>query len=204
MNHEQRHDPEATGTAALIFEAGTLRDIHRTGWSYDGIHNAETVAEHSHRAAVIGIVLAAMEGVDPARTALLCTLHDLHEARIGDLTPLTRRYVSAADPRTVTADQVAVAHPAVRDVLAGAVDEHEDNLTPEARCAHDADKLDCLVRAVEYRAQGHTAVQGKIDRCRAALKTDSARRLADAAMQMSPGDWQVAIRKAAASSMASH
>ncbi|MCC9310056.1 HD domain-containing protein [Kitasatospora sp. RB6PN24] len=198
MNHEQHDDPEAAGTAALIFEAGTLRDIHRTGWGYDGIRNAETVAEHSHRAAVIGIALAAMEGADPARTALLCTLHDLHETRIGDLTPLTRRYLSAADPRTVTADQVAAAHPGVREAITGAVNEHEEGLTPEARCAHDADKLDCLVRAVEYRAQGHAAVQGKIDRCYAALKTPAARRLADAALRTDPADWQRTFQTIAA------
>ncbi|MFG3055444.1 HD domain-containing protein [Kitasatospora sp. NPDC048239] len=60
-------DQDAAGTAALIFETGTLRDIHRTGWSYDGIRGAETVAEHSHRTTVIGIILAATEGADPAR-----------------------------------------------------------------------------------------------------------------------------------------
>ncbi len=191
MNNAQHDDTQtAAGTAALIFEAGTLRDLHRTGWGYDGIRGAETVAEHSHRTTVIGIILAAMEGADPARTALLCALHDLHEARIGDLTPLTRRYVTAADPRTVTADQVAAAHPSVRTVLITAVDEHETHLTPEARCAHDADKLDCLIRAIEYRAQGHTAVQPKIDRCYAALQTGAARRLADAALEADPADWQ--------------
>jgi putative hydrolase of HD superfamily len=132
-----------------------------------------------------------MEGADPSRTATLCVIHDLHETRLGDLTPLTRRYLSAtADPRTITADQTAHAHPAIRDALAAAVDEFETNTTPEARCAHDADKLDCIMRAIEYRSQGYGTVREKIERCYQSLSTPSARILADAALAMDPTDWQ--------------
>ncbi|BAJ26414.1 MULTISPECIES: HD domain-containing protein [Kitasatospora] len=192
---EREFDGEgAVGVARLLFEAGSLRALPRTGWRQDGIPLAatETVAEHSHRVAVIAAALAALEGADPNRTALLGTLHDVPEARTGDLTPLTRRYVTAADPRKVVADQTAAAPSAVRGLFADAIAEFEEGTTPEARCAKDADKLDCLLRAVEYRAAGVPAVQGKIDRCRAALTTASARRIADAALALDPSDWQVA------------
>ncbi len=141
-------DAETVATAALLFEAGALRNQTRTGWPYDGVPVAatETVAEHSHRTTVIGVALAAMEGADPARTALLCALHDLHETRIGDQTPVTRRYVTTADPRKVTADQVAGTHPPVGSAVTSAVEEFEAGETVEARCARDADKLDCLYR----------------------------------------------------------
>ncbi|MEV7565638.1 HD domain-containing protein [Streptomyces tanashiensis] len=184
-------DAETVATAALLFEAGALRNQPRTGWPYDGVpvSSTETVAEHSHRTTVIGVALAAMEGADPARTALLCALHDLHETRIGDQTPVTRRYVTTADPRKVTADQVTGTPPAVGSAVAAAVEEFEVGETPEARCARDADKLDCLYRALEYRAIGYPT-DGKIERCRAALKTASARSLADAATVMEPAQWQ--------------
>ncbi|KQV20130.1 HAD family hydrolase [Kitasatospora sp. Root187] len=177
-----------------MFEAGSLRGLPRTGWRQDGIplSATETVAEHSHRTAVIGAILAALESADPARTTLLCTLHDIPEARTGDLTPLTKRYVTAADPRKVIADQTTNAHPAVQGLFADAIAEFEDGTTPEARCARDADKLDCLLRALEYRAGGVPAVQGKIDRCRAALTTAAARQIADAALRLAPSDWQYA------------
>ena len=183
---------EAAGTVKFLFEAGVLRNIPRTGWGYDGIQHAETVAEHSHRTTIVGAVLASMEGADPARTALLGALHDTQEARIGDVTPLGRRYVQVADNRSVTAEQLAGAHPAVRAALEGAVDEYETGETPEARCARDADKLDCLLRALEYQHQGYVSVQGKVERCYAALKTASAKQLADAALGMAPTDWQEA------------
>jgi len=100
----------AASTMEFLFKAGGLRRVGRTGWGYAGIQDAETVAEHSHRAAVIGAVLAMMEGADPARTALLCVLHDTQETRVGDITPIGRRYVKAADNREVTADQISAAH----------------------------------------------------------------------------------------------
>ncbi len=184
-------DAETAATAALLFETGALRNQTRTGWPYDGVpvSAAETVAEHSHRTTVIGVALAAMEGADPARTALLCALHDLHETRVGDQTPVTRRYVTTADPRKVTADQVAGTHPAVASTMATAVEEFEAGETLEARCARDADKLDCLYRALEYQAVGYRT-GGKVERCRAALQTGSARSLADAAITMEPAQWQ--------------
>ncbi|GAA3087962.1 HD domain-containing protein [Streptomyces roseofulvus] len=184
-------DAETAATAALLFEAGALRNQPRTGWPYDGVplSATETVAEHSHRTTVIGVALAAMEGADPARTALLCTLHDLHETRIGDQTPVTRRYVTTADPRKVTADQVAGAHPAVGNAVTAAIEEFEAGETLEARCARDADKLDCLYRALEYQAAGYRT-DGKIERCHAALTTASARSLANAATAMEPAQWQ--------------
>jgi putative hydrolase of HD superfamily len=188
----QLDDPQTTGIARLLFETGSLRALPRTGWRQDGIPltATETVAEHSHRTSVIGATLAALEGADPARTTLLCTLHDLPETRTGDLSPLTKRYVTATDPRKVAADQTEGTHLTVQTLFTSVISEFEDGNTPEARCARDADKLDCLLRALEYRASGTPAVQGKIDRCRAALTTVAAQRIADAALALDPTDWQ--------------
>ncbi|MDH6128811.1 HD domain-containing protein [Kitasatospora sp. GP82] len=188
---EQTSEPRIMGTAALLFEAREAGEMPRTGWRYDGVPMAatETVADHSHSTAVIGLVLAAMEGANPERTTMLCVLHDLPETRTGDQTPVTRRYVTATDPRTVAADQVAAAHPDVRDVVLGAIAEFEDADTPEARCAHDADKLDCYLQGLRLLRQGHR-VEGKVRRCREALRTASAQRLAAAAETMDPAQWQ--------------
>ncbi|MFJ8442298.1 HD domain-containing protein [Kitasatospora griseola] len=185
---------EAAGTSEVLFEVGSLRALPRTGWRQDGIplSVAETVAEHSHRVAVIAATLAKLEGADPNRAALLGAFHDIPEARTGDLTPLTRRYVTAADPRKVVADQTAAAHPAVGNLFADAIAEFEEGTTLEARCAREADKLDCLLRAAEYRAAGVPAVQGKIARCRAALTMTSAQEIADAALAADPTAWQAA------------
>ncbi|MFI8963868.1 HD family hydrolase [Streptomyces sp. NPDC053493] len=180
----------AQGTAGFIFEMGVLKNAKRTGWWFTGNNNPESIAEHSFRVGVIGAVLAMMEGVDPARVALMCLFHDTQETRIGDIPHIGRRYLDAAANQTVTADQVSAAHPAVRDGVQRVVEEYEAKESPEAIVARDADKLECLVQAVEYRSQGNTLVQDWIDTSLNSLKTASAQALAEAALTMSPLEWR--------------
>ncbi|MER7537170.1 HD domain-containing protein [Streptomyces sp. NPDC097704] len=180
----------AQGTAGFIFEMGVLKNAKRTGWWFTGNNNPESIAEHSFRVGVIGAVLAMMEGVDPAKVALMCLFHDTQETRIGDIPHIGRRYIDAATNQTVTADQVSAAHPAVKAGVQRVVEEYEANDTPEAIVAKDADKLECLVQAVEYRAQGNTLVQDWIDTSLNSLKTPSAQALAEAALTMSPLEWR--------------
>ena len=54
------HDKELLN---FIAEAGMLKRVRRSGWSVLGIKDAETVAEHSFRCAVIGYILASMENI---------------------------------------------------------------------------------------------------------------------------------------------
>ncbi|MET7710527.1 HD domain-containing protein, partial [Micromonospora sp. NPDC005413] len=114
-----------------------------------------------------------------------------HAQRGGNLRPLGRRgcQLTAAPNIAVTADQVADCPPAVADAITAAVTEYEAQETLEAIVARDADKLECLVQAVEYRNQGIDNVQRWIDSSRAALKTTSAHRLADAALAGQPLAW---------------
>ncbi|MET8264793.1 HD domain-containing protein [Micromonospora arida] len=182
-------DHDAAGAMNFIFEAGVLKRAARTGWWFAGVKQPESIAEHSFRTALIGMMLAAMEGADPARVSMLCTLHDTQETRITDIPHIAKRYLTAVPNTAVTADQVAACPPAVAEVITGAVAEYEAGETLEAVVARDADKLECLVQAVEYRHQGIDNVQRWIDSSRSALKTASAHLLADAALSGQPLAW---------------
>ncbi|WP_433227929.1 HD domain-containing protein [Micromonospora sp. CA-248260] len=182
-------DHDAAGVMRFIFEAGVLKRAARTGWWFAGVKDPESIADHSFRTALIGMMLAAMEGADPARVSMLCVLHDTQETRITDIPHIARRYLAAAPNATVTADQVAACPPAVADLVNAAVAEYEAGETPEAIVARDADKLECLVQAVEYRHQGIGDVQRWIDSSRVALRTAGAHRLADAALSGQPLGW---------------
>ncbi|MBM0206940.1 HD domain-containing protein [Micromonospora sp. STR1s_5] len=182
-------DHDAAGAMNFIFEAGVLKRAARTGWWFAGVKQPESIAEHSFRTALIGMMLAAMEGADPARVSMLCTLHDTQETRITDIPHIAKRYLTAVPNTAVTADQVAACPPAVAGVITAAVAEYEAGETLEAVVARDADKLECLVQAVEYRHQGVDNVQRWIDSSLSALKTASAHRLADAALSGQPLAW---------------
>lgn len=184
-------DGQVAAVVDYFFEAGALKRIPRTGWLNAGIKHPESVAEHSHRTGLIGAVLAMMEGADPAKLALMGVVHDTQETRIGDIAYIGRRYVKAADNREVTDDQTAGAPPAVRDALAAVVNEIESYETKESIIHRDADKLECLFQAIEYRETGSANMQQFYDSMLSALVTSSAKQIAHEAIGTSSQRWHL-------------
>lgn len=177
-----------TGTAAFLFEAGHLKHIPRAGWLLLGIPQPETVAEHSFRVGLVGIALAAMEGADPGRTAALCLMHDVHETRIGDVPSVGRAYVTTAVPEAVTAHQTSGMPDEIAKTFQELTAEYEATETLESRVAHDADKIETLLQAAEYETQGYGAAPWR-DTSIQALRTESAKRLAQAIVTTDPRGW---------------
>jgi putative hydrolase of HD superfamily len=182
-------EPEMEGLTNFLYEMGLLKRYKRTGWLIAGVDNPESIAEHSFRTAIIGYVLAVMEGADPAKTAALCLFHDTQETRIGDVPSVGKGYVVTAPNPEVTTDQVAGFPAAVGQAVRELVDEYEGRRSLEARLAKDADKLECLIQAREYQAQGHEDVPPWIETSAAALQSASARQLAEACKQVPPRQW---------------
>lgn len=183
-------DEEIRATAKYLFEVGAMKRIPRAGWAIAGVRNAESISEHSHRTAVLAAILAVMEGADPGRACLFATFHDTQETRVGDVPYIGRRYVQVAPNEAVTADQVGGTPAAVAAAVQGIVDDFERNDSLESLVVGDADKLECVLQAVEYRQEGYQNVQDWIDNCRSALKTESARRIAAVAVEMSGHEWR--------------
>ncbi|UED85118.1 HD domain-containing protein [Streptomyces profundus] len=180
----------ARGCAGYLLEMGALKRSKRSGWWIVGVKEPESIAEHSFRTAVIGSVLAMLEGADPAKVALMCTFHDSQETRVGDIPWIGRRYLTTASNQEVTADQVADAHPVVASGIQAIVDEYETGDSLEVEVAHDADKLECMLQGIEYLEQGYSNAREWVDSTRAKLKSPSAIALADAAQTMTSTEWQ--------------
>lgn len=183
-------DPDASAIAAFAFELGVLKRLRRAGWWHAGVRDPESVAEHSLRVAQLAALIASLEGADPPRAAHLAVWHDSQETRTGDIPHTGRAYMGQADSEEITADQVSGLPPAAAETVRAAVAEYEAAETPEAICAHDADKLECLMQALDYRAAGYRWTQEWIDTSRASLKTETAQRIAAVAEQVSPLEWR--------------
>src|SRR5919197_634922 len=73
--------------AALAEAAGKLKQVRRKGWIDRGVSDAESVADHSYRVALLAWALARARGLDAERAMLIGLVHDLAEAEVGDETP---------------------------------------------------------------------------------------------------------------------
>jgi putative hydrolase of HD superfamily len=181
--------------ADFLHEMGQLKRLPRAGWQFAGIPNPESVAEHSFRVAIVGIALASVAGADVGRTAALCILHDSPESRIGDVPAVGRAYVTTASPEAVSVHQTSGMPDELATVFQELVRAYEAEESIEARLAHDADKLETLLQAREYEAQGsHDTVQWQ-ESSTAALRTDAAKELADAILATTPTTWWSAFAR---------
>ncbi len=176
--------------ARFFYEAGLLKRIKRSGWWVAGVKDPESVAEHSFRTALLGYVLALLEGADPLRTAAICILHDFPEARIGDLHRLNDRYLDSFQAqKKALAEQLASLPEICSQELKQLYVEWEQGESKEAVVAKDADVLECLIQAKEYQAQGCSSVQEWINNAASRLQTASARALAQSCMEQDPKEW---------------
>lgn len=187
---DTRDHDAATGLARFAYELGVLKRTRRAGWWHAGVRDPESVAEHSARTAQLAALIAAEEGADPVRAAFLALWHDSQESRTGDVPRAAKSYLDRAPNLAITADQVAALPPAAANTVREAVEEYESQQTVEARCAKDADKLECLIQALEYQSSGYRDVTPWIETSRAALRTATARRIADAAVGLRPLSWR--------------
>src|SRR4051794_20795679 len=138
--------------------AGRLKDTPRAGWTLRGISAPESVAEHSHRAALLALVLAprARPPLDVSRCVAMALVHDLAEALVGDITPYDG--ISADEKRArEEAAMRELASLAADDSLLALWREYDAASSPEARFVKELDKLETVLQASEYGSRGDTA-----------------------------------------------
>ncbi|HEU4559505.1 MAG TPA: HD domain-containing protein [Longimicrobium sp.] len=153
----------ADGLLRFFHLAGRLKDTPRAGWALRGIASPESVAEHSHRVALLALVLArrADEPLDVSHCVALSLVHDLAETLVGDITPYDG--VGAGEKRRREAE--AMRHLAELADDAGLLalwQEYDAAQSAEARFVKELDKLETVLQAAEYE-QGGGAAAGALD-----------------------------------------
>ena len=176
--------------AEFLFETLLLKRVHRTGYQFLG-PGKESVAEHTFGVMCIAWTLAqSTPDVDQGRLLAICLVHDLPEARMGDLNYVQKQYVSA-DEKT------AVAHmteglPFGPEIEA-LIDEFNAAETPEARLAHDADQLAFLLDLKSLTDMGYAAPQKWAEHIQDRLKTPVGRALAESIARTEWDSWWLKI-----------
>jgi putative hydrolase of HD superfamily len=172
--------------------AGRLKETPRAGWALRGIADPESVAEHSHRAALLALVLAprAEPPLDVARCVAMALVHDLAEALVGDITPFDGVGSDEKLRREEEAMQ-RLAALAGDEGLLGLWREYAAAATPEARFVKELDRLETVLQASEYGARGsagHGSLDEFWDAAAARLSSAGTRALLDALRRERDGD----------------
>jgi len=172
--------------ANFLFEVGMLNKTPRTGFQFLG-SGKESVAEHVLRTIFIGYALSKMEkNVDELRVLKMCLVHDLPEARTGDMNYVNKKYVSVDEEK------------AVRELtetlffggdISDAIREFNEKKTKEAVLVRDADQLALILQLKEHGDLGNKYSREWIGFAVRRLCTDTAKTLADTILRTDSAEW---------------
>eukprot|EP00584_Thalassiosira_punctigera_P004068 CAMPEP_0172526662 /NCGR_PEP_ID=MMETSP1067-20121228/1524_1 /TAXON_ID=265564 ORGANISM="Thalassiosira punctigera, Strain Tpunct2005C2" /NCGR_SAMPLE_ID=MMETSP1067 /ASSEMBLY_ACC=CAM_ASM_000444 /LENGTH=217 /DNA_ID=CAMNT_0013310217 /DNA_START=192 /DNA_END=845 /DNA_ORIENTATION=- len=135
-----------------------LKTTKRTGWVMRGVHNPESIADHMYRMSLMSMIASFSDGaLDTNRCIKLALIHDLAEARVGDITP----HCGVSDDEKhrlelETMEQISsMLGPKMGgDEILSLWKEYEDGQTEEARLLKDLDKIEMILQAQEYETEG--------------------------------------------------
>jgi len=178
--------------ADLLFEAKILKEIPRSGYHFLGA-GQESVAEHSYSTAFIAYVMSQLEPeVDALKLISMCLIHDLPEARVGDLNTVHKQYVAADETRAL--EDATRGLPFGRNIK-DLMHEYNQALTTEAKLAHDADQLALILELKDLMDIGYTPPNSWIENVINRVATETGQKIASAIMQTQRDHWWLGTAK---------
>jgi len=172
--------------ANLLFEAKILKEIPRSGYHFLGA-GKESVAEHSYSTTFIAYVMSQLEpAVDALKLISMCLIHDLPEARVGDLNTVHKQYLVVDESKAL---EDATRGLAFGQNLKDLIQEYNEGLSAEARLAHDADQLALILELKDLMDVGYIPPKGWIDNVIRRVNTDVGKKIAQAVMQTQRDSW---------------
>jgi putative hydrolase of HD superfamily len=176
--------------ANLLFEAKILKEIPRSGYHFLGV-GKESVAEHSFCTTFIAYVMSQLlPEVDGLKLINMCLIHDLPEARVGDLNTVHKKYVTADENKAL---EDATAGLAFGHHLAELINEFREGRTPEAKLARDADQLALILELKELMDIGYEPPKTWIENVINRLQTETGQKMGAAVMRTNRDEWWLDI-----------
>jgi len=176
----------------LIQQGGTLMQMPRQHTKHLG-NTFDTVASHSFHVAVISYCIARMERLSQERALKAMAMglfHDMAEARTGDIDFVGKHYTIANEEKAVK-DQFSDT-PFSKD-LTDLIKEFEERISPESKCAKDADSLEQMYLEWTLSWQGNKLAdrwfRGDFKDRVPYMETKSAKKLAIKMKTSTPQEW---------------
>ena len=170
----------------FLFEVGMLRKTPRTGFQFLG-SGCESVAEHILKTIFIGYTLCKLrDDVDELKVLKMCLVHDLPEARTGDMNYVYKKYVTVDEDKAVRELTETLLF---GDEIKAAIDEFNEKKTEESLIAHDADQLSLIYQLKECGDLGNKYSREWIAFATRRLFTDTAKKMADTIIETDSSGW---------------
>ncbi len=172
--------------ADFLFEVGMLGKTPRSGYQFLG-SGKESVAEHILRTIFVGYVLCKMNPkLDEFRVLKMCTLHDLPEARTGDMNYVNKKYVNVDEEKAV---RELTGDLSFGEDIKAFIDEFNGRKTIEALTARDADQIALILQLKENGDLGNKYAEEWISYAIQRLSTESAKDLASKIIETDSSNW---------------
>jgi len=170
----------------FLFEVGMLQKTPRSGFQFLG-SGSESVAEHILRTIFIGYTLCKMDkSADELKVLKMCLVHDLPEARTGDMNYVNKKYVTVHEEKAVAELTGTLFFGGeIKDII----NEFNEKQTNESIIAHDADQLALLLQLKEYGDLGNKYSKDWIVFVLKRLHTDNAKKVADGILKTDSAEW---------------
>jgi putative hydrolase of HD superfamily len=171
--------------ANFLFEVGMLRRTPRSGLQFS--RQRQRFGRRAHPARRLRRLRARQLGaeVDRTRLTLLCLLHDLPEARTGDLNYENKKYVHADEAKAIRDMASTVPFGADLEAL---LTEFNAAKRWKSRLAHDADQLELLLVLKEEKDRGNPQAEDWIGVRSKRLQHPVSQRLGDAILATHSSD----------------
>jgi putative hydrolase of HD superfamily len=172
--------------ANLLFKANILKKIPRSGYHFLGA-GKESVAEHSFSTAFIAFVMAQMvPDANAYRLIAMCLVHDLPEAKTGDLNYVQKKYVTANENKAIKHIVNSLAFGAKLSEL---IAEFNERRTMESKLAHDADQLALILDLKTLSDIGYEPPKKWLPFALNRLETETGQELARSILEMEWDAW---------------
>jgi putative hydrolase of HD superfamily len=170
----------------FLFEVGMLKRTPRTGFQFLGT-GCESVAEHTLKTMFIGYTLCRLESkVDELKVLKMCLIHDLPEARTGDMNYVYKKYVTVDEDKAVSELTETLFF---GNDIKSVIDEFNGKKTKESLIAHDADQLSLIFQLKECGDLGNQYSEEWITFAVRRLFTGTAKKIADAIIETDSTEW---------------
>lgn len=171
----------------FFHEIGMLSETPRSGFAFLG-SGKQSVAEHSYRTALIAYALAELveEPVDKEKVLMYSLLHDLPEARTGDLNYVNKRYVQTHEDKAL---EDMEKDSGLAKKMASFIREYKTGESLESKLVHDADQLELLLFLKKEQDLGNPRAMVWYEGVQQRLTTPIAKELAEQIKLIPHDEW---------------